>query len=52
MLTVVTQVDRLMACCTPRFSSTQACTLLVLWQYFQISSVLGVTAGSAETVAL
>ena len=22
---------------TPRFCSTQACTLLVLWQYFQIS---------------
>ena len=25
------------ACCTLRFCSTQACTLLVLWQYFQIS---------------
>ena len=27
--------------CTLRFCSTQACTLLVLWQYFQISSCIG-----------
>ena len=29
-------------CCTLKFCNTSACTLLVLWQYFQISKCAGV----------
>ncbi len=37
-------------CCTLRFCSTQACTLLVLWQYSQISWCAGIGVTLVLTV--